>query len=237
MKKITSVEKRISKKINDYYQSLFDEYGLSPKSVGWGSKKGKQTARFDALCSIGNLSNSSILDIGCGFGDLYGFLKYRKFKIKYHGIDINENLISMGKNIYPRAHLECRDFEIKKFNIKFDWVLSSGITSHASTYPHLTSIMKEMFKICKKGFAMNFVSDNVDFKNKNLFYSSPEKIISIVKSISNRYTIRHDYMPYEFTIYVYKNNIKTKNHVFTEFVKTSKYNLDDRKWHPIYKKN
>jgi 2-polyprenyl-3-methyl-5-hydroxy-6-metoxy-1,4-benzoquinol methylase len=230
------VEKKISKKIHDYYQNLFDEFGLSPRSVGWGSKEGKQTARFQALCNIDNLSNSSILDIGCGFGDLYGFLKYRKFQTDYYGIDINENIISMGKKIYPRAHLECRDFEIKKFNTKFDWVLSSGITSHGSTYSHLTSIMKEMFKICKKGFAMNFVSDNVDYKNNNLFYSSPEKIISIVKSLSDRFTLRHDYMPYEFTVYVYKNNTKTKNHVFSQFIKNSKYNLNDRKWHPIYKK-
>ena len=231
------MKKNISKKIYDYYQRLFDEYGISPKSVGWGTKKGRQSIRFEILCQIGDISNSSILDIGCGFGDLFGYLSHRKIKMKYHGIDINNNLVNMGKKIYPTAHLECRDFEIKKFNRKFDWVLSSGITSYGSTYSHLTSIMKEMFKICKQGYSMNFISDNVDYKSKDLFYSSPEKIISIVKSISNRFILRHDYMPYEFTLYVYKNNIKTKNYIFTEFIKNSKFDLDDKKWHPIYKKN
>jgi len=230
------VEKNISKKIYDYYQQLFDKHGISPKSVGWGSKEGKQSTRFEILCQIGDISNSTILDVGCGFGDLFGYLCFKKIKMKYYGIDINNNLIDMGKKIYPTSHLECRDFEIKKFNRKFDWVLSSGITSHGSNYSHLTSIMKEMFRICKKGFSMNFVSDNVDYKTKDLFYSSPEKIISIVKLMTNRFVLKHDYMPYEFTVYAYKNNTKTKNFIFNEFITNHNDKLDDKMWYPRYKK-
>lgn len=230
------MEKNISNKIYNYYQKLFDEHGISPKSVGWGSKEGKQSIRFEILCQIGDISNSTILDIGCGFGDLFGYLKYKKINSVYLGIDINDNLIDVGKKIYPGAHLEHRDFEIKKFTKKFDWVFSSGITSHGSNYSHLAKIMTEMYRICKKGFSMNFVSDNVDYTTKDLFYSSPEKIVSIVKSFSNRFTLRHDYIPYEFTLYVYKNNIKTKNHTFDEFLKNSDRNLDDKLWHPNYKK-
>jgi 2-polyprenyl-3-methyl-5-hydroxy-6-metoxy-1,4-benzoquinol methylase len=230
------MEKKISKKIYNYYQKLFEQYGISPQSVGWGSKEGKQSIRFDVLCKIGDLSNSTILDLGCGFGDLFGYLNYQKIKVKYHGIDINENLINIGKKIYPKASLEYRDFEKKKFTKKFDWVIASGITSHGSTYSHLTNIMKEMFRICKKGCSINFVSDNVDYKSKNLFYSSPEKIVSITKLITNRFVLKHDYMPYEFTIYLYKNNKKTQNHIFTEFIKNSKNTFDDKKWLPNYKK-
>ena len=203
------MKKSISKKILAYYSNLFKKYGYDPNYVNWGPGKGKFSLRFEILCQIGNLNNSSILDLGCGFGDLYGYLKFRKIKVKYHGVDINPELLKIGKKIYPNITLEERDIEKKKFYKKFDWVLASGITSHASTYPHLRGVMTEMFKICKKGFAMNFVSDNVDFKIKGLFYSSPEKIITISRSLSNRVILRHDYMPFEFTIYVYKDNKKT----------------------------
>lgn len=231
------MEKKISKKIYDYYQSLFEQYGFDPKSVGWGSKKGKQSLRFEILCQIGQLSNSSILDVGCGFGDLYGYLRYRRIKVRYHGVDINQNLLNIGKKFYPGISLDLRDFEKKKFHKKFDWILASGITSHGSTYSHLTGVMKEMFRICKKGFAMNFVSDKVDYKTEGLFYSSPEKILSITKSITNRFVLRHDYMPFEFTLYIYKDSRKTTNNIFKDYIKNSGVYLNDEKWHPSYKQN
>ena len=231
------MDRKITNKIYGYYQNLFEQYGFDPKSVGWGSKMGKQSSRFEILCQIGNLSDSSILDVGCGFGDLYGYLRYRRMKVRYHGVDINSKLLEVGKKIYPGISLENRDIEKKKFHKKFDWVIASGITSHGSTYSHLSGIMKEMFRICKKGFAMNFVSNKVDYREKNLFYSSPEKILSITKSFANRFVLRHDYMPFEFTLFVYKDIRKTPNHIFKEYIKNSKVKLNDAKWHPRYKKN
>ncbi len=229
------MNKNISNKILEYYSNLFEQYGYNPKSVGWGSRSGKQSLRFEILCQIGNIRNSTILDVGCGFGDLYGYLKLRKIKTKYFGIDINPKLIELGKKIYPKASLKFRDIEKNPFQKKFDWVLASGITSHGSTYSHLTGVMKEMFRICRKGFSMNFVSDNVDYKTKSLFYSSPKKILSILKPLSNRIVLRHDYMPYEFTIFVYKNNLKTSNNVFKDFIKNSEIKFDDRLWHKKFK--
>lgn len=220
----------ISKKILNYYSELFRKYGYDPKSVGWGSKRGKQSIRFEILCQIGNIKNKTILDVGCGFGDLYGYLKYKKIPIKYYGVDINPDLIRLGRKIYPKIKLEVRDIEKNKFRQKFDWVLASGITSHGSTYQHLQSVMTEMFRISKKGFAINFVSNMVDYKTKNLFYSSPEKIFSMARSLSNRILLRHDYMPYEFTLYVYKDNQKTNNHIFAEFIKNSKLTILNDVW-------
>ena len=44
----------------NYYDKLLKKYGYSPGSVGWGHKKGKQSLRFEILCQIGNINNSSI---------------------------------------------------------------------------------------------------------------------------------------------------------------------------------
>jgi len=226
------LKRKISNKIFKYYQNLYEKYGYDSRSVGWGDKKGKQSLRFEILCQIGNFSNSSILDVGCGFGDFYEYLHYRKIRTNYHGVDINPNLIEIGKIVYPKISLEKRDIEKKKFRKKFDWVVASGITSHGSTYPHLNSILTEMYRISRKGFAINFVSDNVDYKIKGLFYTNPEKIISLIKKFSNRFILRHDYMPYEYTLYVYKNNKKTRNNIFYEFIKNSKIKFNDDKWLP-----
>jgi len=220
----------------NFYNKLLEKYGYNPKSVGWGSKKGKQSLRFEILCQIGNLDNSSILDVGCGFGDLFGYLNTKKINVKYQGVDINSNLIKIGKTIYPNANLKVFDIERKKTSKKFDWVFFSGISSKGCTYSYIKKIMTKMFDLSKKGIAMNFVGGIIDFKTSDLFYSEPGKIYSITKTLSNRVTIRHDYAPYEFTIYVYKNNKKTSNNIFKNFLETSDVVIADSLWHLNYKK-
>ena len=54
------------------YSENLQKYGYSPKTLEWF--KNRQDIRFKALSEMGDLNNCSILDVGCGFGDLYGFL-------------------------------------------------------------------------------------------------------------------------------------------------------------------
>lgn len=77
---------------------------------------------------------------------------------------------------------------------------------------------------------MNFVGGVLDFKEKGIFYSDLEEIYKITRALSNRVTIRHDYVPYEFTLYLYKNNRATKNNIFKEFLQKSKMKYDDSLW-------
>jgi len=224
------------KRIIHEYNKLIKKFGYDPQSLRWGSKKGKQSLRFEILCQIGNLKNCSVLDVGCGFGDLYGYLKFRKTLVKYFGVDINEESLRIAKKIYPKINVELRDIEEKKFKKKFDWVFSSGMSSDASSQFFIKNILLEMFRICKKGVAMNFVGGVLDYKIKELFYNDPEKIYSITRKLSNRVTLRHDYAPYEYTVYIYKNDTKTSNQIFKEYLKNSKLIFDDTKWHPKYKK-
>ena len=48
-----------------------------------------------------NLSNKSIIDIGCGFGDFYSYLNAQNIILKkYLGIDINETLINTASSLF-----------------------------------------------------------------------------------------------------------------------------------------
>ncbi|MGB6464514.1 MAG: class I SAM-dependent methyltransferase [Nitrosotalea sp.] len=209
------MKKTISDSILKHYSTLFDTHGVSSKSIGW--LNGRQSIRFSVICQVGDLDNSTILDVGCGFGDLYGYLKHKKIKMMYHGVDINSKFIDIAKKRYSKASFEVRDIQKEKFSRHFDWVVATGITNHASTYPHLKEILKEMFHICKKGVAIDFISTYVDYKDKEIFYTSPEKILSFAKELTRRVTLRHDYMPFEFTLYLYKDDGMNKKHVFNEY--------------------
>jgi SAM-dependent methyltransferase len=82
------------------YGDRFAQFGYSPVTLGWN--KGKQFERFHQLTSEwGNMSGSSFLDIGCGFGDFLKFLDISGVKdYSYTGIDITPELIAKAQEIF-----------------------------------------------------------------------------------------------------------------------------------------
>ena len=201
--------------ILEHYTELYHQYGVHPASIGW--PKGRQKIRFQVMSEIGNLSNSKILDVGCGFGDLLAFLKSRKIRTKYVGVDINPIFIKIAKQRHPRTTFQIRDIEKTKFRDKFDWAFAIGTTNMAGSHEYIASLLKEMLRISRKGIAMDFMSTYVDFKRPESFHASPEKVFQIAKKLSKRVVIRHDYLPFEFCVYIYKDSKLNKNHTFVDF--------------------
>jgi len=208
------LKKKIYDAIIKHYNDLYKIYGQKPGALGW--LKGRQNIRFRVMSEIGKMQNSKILDVGCGFGDLSLFLK-SKYRIKYLGIDINPKFIEIAKQRNLKTRFQVRDIEKRKFNEKFDWVFAIGTTNKAGSYEYIENLLSEMLRLAKKGVAMDFMSTYVDFKNSGAFYVSPEKMFKIAKNLSRRVVIRHDYLPFEFCVYIYKNNKLTENQTFTDF--------------------
>ncbi len=86
-------------KIIANYQQLLLEHGEGP-AVGQQSAAG-QRFRFEKLAQVGNLRGASVLDIGCGIGDLYPFLTSLYGEIAYTGVDIVPELVSHAARKYP----------------------------------------------------------------------------------------------------------------------------------------
>jgi hypothetical protein len=68
----------------------------------------------------------------------------------------------------------------------------------------LTTIEK-MFQLSKKGIAFNSLSTWSKKINKNEYYADPLELISAIKTkLSKKIIFRHDYLPNDFSLYVYK---------------------------------
>ena len=76
--------------------------------------------------------------------------------------------------------------------------------SHDNQEQMVRDMMAKMFLIANKGVALNFLSILSDFYKDREYYSSPEKILQSALKISRKVVLRHDYMPHDFTIYIYK---------------------------------
>jgi len=185
--------------IISYYNKLLKKNKNSPQSVGWGSKK-SQNIRFKILAEIGDLKGKKILDYGCGTGELCQFLK--KYKIgEYVGYDINNEMIDVALKKYPkeifRSYLNL---------MLYDYIFISGTFNlktknwEKETY----KILRKLWGICRKGIAVNFLTSFSSYKDKKCYYADPIEILKFVRTLTNKFVLRHDYKENDFTIYLYK---------------------------------
>lgn len=190
------------------YNERFKNFGYSPRTLGWG--KVKQDIRFDVLTSSYNCSDKTILDIGCGFGDLNKTLSKKFQNYNYIGCDLCKNLIEEGKKHFPNSKFYIGDFLTLDINENIDWAVASGtfnhIFEHGDNYEFIKDVMIKTFDMVNDGFAFDFISDKVDYKDEHLFYSSPEKVLSYAYELSRNVILRSDYVPFEFSLIVFKDD-------------------------------
>lgn len=195
-------------RIIERYDKRLGMYGYDPRTLGWF--KGRQKIRFRVLSEVGDMENCTVLDVGCGFGDLFDHLRKKELNIQYTGCDINKNLVNVGKKIYPEADLMIVDIVKTQLLHKFDWVVSSGVfnVKLSNSWEFIKEMIQEMFLLCRKGVAVDFISDYVDYRVEDTHYTSPEKIFKFCKSLTKFVLLRHDYMPFEFCVYMYKCDVR-----------------------------
>jgi ubiquinone/menaquinone biosynthesis C-methylase UbiE len=76
--------------------------------------------------------NLDILEVGCGLGDFYGYLKERNFEMKsYKGFDLSPKLIEMAKSKFPETEWFSGDCHLLPFPDEyFDSLVSMQMLEH-----------------------------------------------------------------------------------------------------------
>lgn len=203
------------------YKNLYDQFGMDPRSVDW--PKGRQQLRFQVFAEIDDLSNRSLLDVGCGFADFYTFMKERGWTGEYTGYDIASFFIEDAKKKHPGLNLEVHDILDSDSKEQHDYVFASGIFNaklvHEDSARFTERMLRKMFELSRCGIAANFLSTHVDSQKPESFHSDPRWIMDIAASLSRRFVVRHDYFPFEFTVYIYKSQTFDRTMpVFNDFL-------------------
>lgn len=200
------MDKRDLESTKDRYNKRLELLGATEESLGW--TRNNNYIRFEYLINEWKeeLNGSRICDFGCGYGDLFQYIRSQGIdKVDYTGIDINEKLIAIGRERHPEANFMVRNILTQTMTEEFDFTFSSGVFNHklefSDEYSFIESCIDEIAKFSKKGFAINFLSDKVEYNTQNNFNSNPGKIIELFYKHTNHVVLRNDYMPFEFTVY------------------------------------
>ena len=197
--------------MQEYYKSLYNKHGYSPDALGW--HKGNQFLRFYQLTNQWDLNNSSILDIGCGFGDFNKYLQANSIlEYNYLGIDILEEFILEARSQHFQNNIEFikGEFLTTDINKKVDFSIASGTFNvkieGVDCNDYIFANMKKMFEISNKAIAIDLLTDRVDYSHEHNFNYNPMKILEMAYSLSKRVLLNNSYFPFEFAIIIFKDD-------------------------------
>jgi len=182
----------------DYFLTAYPKDDA--KAVGWADKD-RQGKRFKILLEISNVTNSMILDVGCGLGTL---LKHIPKNSRYTGIDIHEGMLKRARQNYPANNFyKC---SLDHYMGKADWVICSGTFNIKvnNNIKQINESLDYMYNICRKGISINMLSSYAKKKYDQLYYFSPEYLLRHCLLKFKKVILRHDYSTQDFTLYIYK---------------------------------
>ena len=188
----------------NFYDRHLRDFGDAPQAVRWTPEG--QMRRYKTLLTVtGDLSGKSILDFGCGKGDLYGFFRDNDLSVSYCGIDVNENLIALARRKYPEARFMATDIDEYPFDLRFDVIIAVGVFNLriAGIEESVKCLLKKLFPLCRESLHANFLTYYVPRRTVELFYVKPEEIVTFaITEMSPAVTVRH--MQEDIFLSVYK---------------------------------
>ena len=163
-----------------FYTSAIQKYGTTAKGVNWHSKQ-TQYIRFDVILNMlpNDLSSFSIVDAGCGFGDLYTYMsKKKKTPKEYIGID---SLLDMYSIASEKTGCEIIIADICKDELpKADYYVCSGAMNVLESFEtHL--FIRNCFTSCKNGFIFNILHGEKESETYN--YLTTKQIHNIAADL------------------------------------------------------
>ncbi|CAN5348900.1 class I SAM-dependent methyltransferase [soil metagenome] len=194
--------------IKKEYQDKFEKYGVDPKSLLWGTK-GAAHQRFRQMWAEIDFNGKSVLDVGCGFGEMAKFLD-KRYKIKsYTGIDIVPEFITEAKKNFPHHDFFVKNYLTEKVEGEFDVVIASGILNSnvESNMEYRKKGIAALFNLTQNVLVFNMLGNHPapESNNKsNIWYADSLEILEYCLSLTRRVILRHHYNPKDFTILMYK---------------------------------
>lgn len=174
--------------IKTYYEDNMakglPEYGV----LGWESEEA-QRLRFDMLLSSVNLEGKTLLDVGCGTGNLLEYVNSKGINVSYTGVDILDKMIEQAKS--KQLDAEFYHMDIFKNNIfnndAFDVIYASGIfnLNLGNNKAFLINALELFFRLSSEAVVFNLLHCASPDREDKYYYFHPDEVSEIIADFSN----------------------------------------------------
>jgi predicted TPR repeat methyltransferase len=193
-------------RIARYYDALVERHGHHYKACDYGRRESQQV-KFRVLSEVMPLAGKRILDVGCGFADYADYLGSRYGHIFYTGIDLSRQMIEEARRVHPGVPLHVANVLDGTAQERFDVVTANGIFYLlGEDAPVLVRrLIQAMFTRASEAVAFNSLSTWAEERTPGEFHADPVEILEFCRRLTPWVTLRHDYLPRDFTMYLYRD--------------------------------
>ena len=150
----------------------------------------------------------TLLDVGCGLGDLFHYIKKHNINLKYKGADTSTELINAAKRAYPGGYFFRYDLFVDQAIEQADVVVASGLFNlrmgkKSQQLDFLKEGITQLLKLSKEGVVFNLLEENnitKKIKSTEFFYYKKEEIKTMCTTFSTHVKISQDYLINDMTI-------------------------------------
>lgn len=199
--------------LRERYRRRFSQYGYDPRTLGWNA--GSQRVRFEAVLEgLREEDYPSVLDVGCGFGDLLTVLRARGWRGRYTGIDLVPELIDEARRRHADdgdASFACSEITAIARERASAMAVAIGIFNHRLHRDNM-EFVREMIAVMWASSTEVVVCDFLsttsepDRRRDDLFYADPGALLAEAHVHSRRAMLHHAYMPFEFQVKIWHHD-------------------------------
>jgi ubiquinone/menaquinone biosynthesis C-methylase UbiE len=189
--------------VRSHYEPRIDKYEKGHETLDWESEE-SQRKRFQVLADHVPLDGKMLLDVGCGIGDLYTFLKEHNIGSHYTGIDLLEKMVDKAKELHPEGNFLQGDiFTRSPFEEKtFDVAYCSGIfnLNMGDNSRFLKEAIPVFFRHSREWVVFNLLDPDHYVKDSRYCFFRPQEVLPWLKPYASKVEIVEDYVPNDFTV-------------------------------------
>lgn len=165
-----------------------------------------QRMRFEAFVVHHDLQGKSILDVGCGVGDLWAHLRARGIECEYLGTDLSSEMIHRCQERFPEAAFEQRNILEWEPGRTFDYVVAFGIhnVKFDGCRELLEAITRRQFELCSVAAHTSILTDRFPGFGPHAQAWRAEETLGMALEITPYVVLRHDYLPNDFSLTLYR---------------------------------
>jgi SAM-dependent methyltransferase len=170
-----------------------------------------QLARFEALRRLVDLrSGGTMLDVGCGLGDLAAFLRANGLRAAYTGVDVVEEMLTRARQLHPSERFVCADLFSKDAladndilgGETFDVVFSSGAfnLNLGNNLAFLARALPRLLGLARRALVVNLLHARYRHRENLYFYYTPDDVIAMLRPHCGEIELVDDYLENDFTL-------------------------------------